>query len=53
MSKRCNPQDKARIVMEFFITNIAAAELCRKHSVSQATFQDSGRTQKLVPSLIF
>ena len=29
MSKRRNPQDKARVVMEFFSTNIAAAELCR------------------------
>ena len=40
MSKRRNPQDKARIVMEFFSTNITAAELCRKHNVSPATFQD-------------
>ena len=27
MSKRRNPQDKARIVMEFFSTNITTAEL--------------------------
>ena len=40
MSKRRNPQDKARIVMEFFSTNITAAELCRKHNVSPATSQD-------------
>ena len=40
MSKRRNPQDKVRIVMEFFSTNITAAELCRKHNVSPATFQD-------------
>ena len=40
MSKRRNPQGKARIVMEFFSTNITAAELCRKHNVSPATFQD-------------
>ena len=40
MSKRRNPQDKARIVMEFFSTNITTAELCRKHNVSPATFQD-------------
>ena len=33
MSKRRNPQDKARIVMEFFSTNITAAELYRKHNV--------------------
>ena len=40
MSKRRNPQDKARIVMGFFSTNITAAELCRKHNVPPATFQD-------------
>ena len=40
MSKRRSPQDKARIVMEFFTTNVPAAELCRKHNVSPATFQD-------------
>ena len=33
MSKRRNPQDKARIVMEYFSTNITAAELYRKHNV--------------------
>ena len=26
--------------MEFFNTNISAAELCRRHNVSPATFQD-------------
>ena len=26
--------------MEFFTTNVPAAELCRKHNVSPATFQD-------------
>ena len=40
MSKRRNPQDKTRIVMEFFSANITAAELCRKHNVSPAAFQD-------------
>ena len=40
MNKRRSPQDKVRIVMEFFSTNITAAELCRKHNVSPATFQD-------------
>ena len=40
MSKRRSPQGKARIVMEFFTTNVPAAELCRKHNVSPATFQD-------------
>lgn len=40
MSKRRSPQEKASIVTEFFTTNISAAELCRKHNVSPATFQD-------------
>ena len=40
MSKRRNPQDKAKIVMEFFSTNITVAKLCRRHNVSPATFQD-------------
>ena len=40
MSKRRNPQDKARIVREFFSTSITAAELCRKHNVSPTTFQN-------------
>ena len=40
MSKRRSPQEKASIVVEFFTTNISAAELCRKHNVSPATFQD-------------
>ncbi len=33
-------QEKASIVVEFFNTSISAAELCRKHNVSSATFQD-------------
>ena len=53
MSKRRNPQDKARVVMEFFSTNIAAAGLCRRHNASPATFQNCSCTQKLVPNLIF
>ena len=40
MSKRRSPQEKASIVTEFFTTTISAAELCRKHNVSPATFQD-------------
>ncbi|MDE0526323.1 MAG: transposase [Thaumarchaeota archaeon] len=40
MSKRRSPQDKADVVVEFFTTHISAAELCRKHNVSPATFQD-------------
>ena len=40
MSKRRTPQKKANIVTEFFITRISAAELCRRHNVSPATFQD-------------
>ena len=40
VSKRRSPQEKASIVVEFFTTNISAAELCRKHNVSLATFQD-------------
>ena len=40
MSKRRSPQDKVRIVMEFFSTNVTAAELCRKHNMPPATFQN-------------
>ena len=40
MSKRRTPQEKANIVTEFFTTRISAAELCRRHNVSPATFQD-------------
>ena len=40
MSKRRTPQEKANIVAEFFTTRISAAELCRRHNVSPATFQD-------------
>ena len=40
MSKKRNPQDKAKIVMEFINTSISAAELCRKHNISPTTFQD-------------
>ena len=39
MGKRRNPQDKVGVAMEFS-TNITAAELCRKHNVSPATFQN-------------
>ena len=40
MSKRRSPQEKASIMTEFFTTSMSAAELCRKHNVSPATFQD-------------
>ena len=40
MSKRRSPQDKADVVVEFFTTRISAAELCRRHNVSPAAFQD-------------
>ncbi len=40
MSKRRMPQEKARIVLEFLNTSTSAAELCRKHNISPATFQD-------------
>ena len=40
MNKKRNPQDKAKIVMEFINTSISAAELCRKHNISPTTFQD-------------
>ena len=40
MSKRRSPQEKAGIVVEFFNTSISAAELCRRHNISPATFQD-------------
>ena len=40
MNKRCNSQGKARIVIEFINTSTSAAELCRKHNISPATFQD-------------
>ena len=40
MSKRRTPQEKARIVLEFLSTGTSAAELCRKHDTSPATFQD-------------
>ena len=40
MGKRRRPQEKTSIVVEFFTTGISAAELCRKHNVSPATFQD-------------
>ncbi len=40
MNKRRSPQDKVKIVLEFFTTNIQAAELCRKHNVSPVTFHD-------------
>ena len=40
MSKRRMPQEKARIVLEFLNTSTSAAELCRKYSISPATFQD-------------
>ena len=40
MSKRRTPQEKAKIVLEFLNTSTSAAQLCRKHDVSPATFQD-------------
>ena len=40
MSKRRTPQEKARIVLEFLNTGTSAAELCRKHNISPATFQN-------------
>lgn len=36
--KRCNPEDKTRIVLESLDTNISAAELCRKYNISPPTF---------------
>lgn len=39
MSKKRTPQEKYNIVVEFFNTNISAAEICRKHNVSPTTFQ--------------
>ena len=40
MSKRRMSQEKARVVLEFLNTSASAAELCRKHNISPATFQD-------------
>ena len=40
MSKRRMPQEKVRIVLEFLNTSTSVAELCRKHNISPATFQD-------------
>ena len=40
MSKRCMPQEQARIMLDFLNTNTSAAKLCRKHNISPATFQD-------------
>ena len=40
MNKKHNPQDKAKIVMKFINASTSAAELCRKHDISQTTFQD-------------
>ena len=40
MNKRRTPQEKARIVLEFLNTGTSAAELCRRHNVTPATFQD-------------
>ena len=40
ISKRRMPHEKARIVLEFLNTNTSAAELCRKHNISPAAFQD-------------
>ena len=39
MNKRRNPQDKARIVMEFINTSISAAELYRKHNNLRPLFK--------------
>lgn len=35
---RFTSAEKARIVLEFFNTNICIAELCRKHNLSPQTF---------------
>ncbi len=35
---RFTSAEKARIVLEFFNTNIGIAELCRKHNLSPQTF---------------
>ncbi len=40
MNKKRTPQEKSSIVIEFFNTNISTAEICRKHNVSPATFQN-------------
>ena len=40
MSKRRMPQEKARIVLEFLNTSTSAVQLCRKHNISPAAFQD-------------
>ena len=40
MSKRRTPQEKARIVSEFLNTGTPAAESCRRHNTSPATFQN-------------
>jgi len=36
--KRWNPEDKIRIVLESFNTNITIAELCRKHQITPVLF---------------
>ena len=40
INKEIMTQEKARIVLEFLNTSTSAAELCRKHNISPATFQD-------------
>ena len=40
MSKRHMLQEKAGIVLEFLNTDTSVAELCHKHNISPATFQD-------------
>ena len=36
--KRWNPEDKIRIVLESFNTNITIAELCRKYQITPVVF---------------
>ncbi len=38
VKSKFTPQEKARIVLEFFNTNIGPAEICRKHHVHPTTF---------------
>ena len=44
MNKKRNPQDKAKIVMEFINTSISAAELCRKHNTYLRPHSKTGKT---------
>ena len=40
MNKKRTLQEKVRIVLEFLNTGTSVAELCRKHNISPATFQN-------------